>query len=141
MEAQGLPKGFITVAEAIKLIESDTRDNAKVDTAFLVRNIPYMREGGNFNIRKLKHENNRVVRDGSVFVVLETEYDKVTLEHAILEHYKQVTGRVARPEEMGIKDVSTIVDSQDPESGRIRKNQNPLSKYGEDLGSGEISQG
>ena len=141
MEAQGLPKGFITVAEAIKLIESDTRDNAKVDTAFLVRNIPYMREGGNFNIRKLKHENNRVVRDGSVFVVLETEYDKVTLEHAILEHYRKVTGRTAQPNDMGVKDVSTIVDSQDPESGRIRKNQNPLSKYGEDLGSGEISQG
>lgn len=141
MEAQGLPKGFITVAEAIKLIESDTRDNAKVDTAFLVRNIPYMREGGNFNIRKLKHENNRVVRDGSVFVVLENEYDKVTLEHAILEHYRKVTGRTAQPNDMGIKDVSTIVDSQDPESGRIRKNQNPLSKYGEDLGSGEISQG
>lgn len=141
MEAQGLPKGFITVAEAIKLIESDTRDNAKVDTAFLVRNIPYMREGGNFNIRKLKHENNRIVRDGSVFVMLETEYDKVTLEHAILEHYRKVTGRTAQPNDMGVKDVSTIVDSQDPESGRIRKNQNPLSKYGEDLGSGEISQG
>lgn len=141
MEAQGLPKGFITVAEAIKLIESDTRNNAKVDTAFLVRNIPYMREGGNFNIRKLKHENNRVVRDGSVFVMLETEYDKVTLEHAILEHYRKVTGRTAQPNDMGVKDVSTIVDSQDPESGRIRKNQNPLSKYGEDLGSGEISQG
>lgn len=141
MEAQGLPKGFITVAEAIKLIESDTRDNAKVDTAFLVRNIPYMREGGNFNIRKLKHENNRIVRDGSVFVMLETEYDKVALEHAILEHYRKVTGRTAQPNDMGVKDVSTIVDSQDPESGRIRKNQNPLSKYGEDLGSGEISQG
>ena len=141
MEAQGLPKGFITVAEAIKLIESDTRNNAKVDTAFLVRNIPYMREGGNFNIRKLKHENNRIVRDGSVFVMLETEYDKVTLEHAILEHYRKVTGRTAQPNDMGVKDVSTIVDSQDPESGRIRKNQNPLSKYGEDLGSGDISQG
>ena len=45
-----IPNGFISVEDAISLIESDTRSNAKVDTAFLLRNLPYLRVDGNYTI-------------------------------------------------------------------------------------------
>lgn len=136
MQNSNLPNGFVTVADAIKLIESDSRTDAKVDTAFLLRNLPYLRVDGNYNIKKLKHENGKVVEDGEVFVMVASEYERAMLEHAITEHYKNVTGRVVNPENIGLRSITTAVDDEKNANGYLMNNDKPMIKAGEDLVSG-----
>lgn len=136
MQNNNLPNGFITVADAIKLIESDSRSDAKVDTAFLLRNLPYLRVDGNYNIKKLKHENGKVVEDGEVYVTVSSEYEKAMLEHAITEHYKNVTGRIVDPEKIGLRSVTTAVDDEKNAGGRLMVNDKPMIKAGDDIVSG-----
>ena len=136
MQNNNLPNGFITVADAIKLIESDSRSDAKVDTAFLLSNLPYLRVDGNYNINKLKHENGKVVEDGNVFVTISSEYDKAMLEHAITEHYKNVTGRVVDPEKIGLRSITTTVDDEKNANGYLMANDKPMIKAGDDIVSG-----
>lgn len=136
MQNSNLPNGFISIADAIKLIESDSRSDAKVDTAFLLRNLPYLRVDGNYNIKKLKHENGRVVEDGEVYVMVASEYEKAMLEHAITEHYKNVTGRVVDPEKIGLRSITTAVDDEKNANGYLMNNDKPMIKAGDDLVSG-----
>ena len=131
-----IPTGFISVEEAISLIESDTRSNAKVGTAFLLRNIPYLRVGGNYTRQKLKHENGKVVDAGEEFVHIFSDYKRSMLEHAIIEHYKMVTGRDIDPESIGIKKLMTTVDDEKNLSGRIMQNTESSTKVGDTLVSG-----
>lgn len=134
--SSNLPNGFVTVADAIKLIESDSRTDAKVDTAFLLKNLPYLRVDGNYNIKKLKHENGKVVEDGEVFVMIASEYERAMLEHAITEHYKNVTGRAVNPENIGLRSITTAVDDEKNANGYLMNNDKPMIKAGEDIVSG-----
>ena len=136
MQNNNLPNGFISVMDAIALIESDSRSDAKVDTAFLLRNLPYLRVDGNYNIKKLKHENGKVVEDGEVYVTISSEYEKAMLEHAITEHYKNVTGRIVDPEKIGLRSVTTAVDDEKNAGGRLMVNDKPMIKAGDDIVSG-----
>ena len=136
MQNSNLPNGFVTVADAIKLIESDSRTDAKVDTAFLLRNLPYLRVDGNYNIKKLKHENGKVVEDGEVYVMISSEYERAMLEHAITEHYKNVTGRVVNPENIGLRSITTAVDDEKNANGYLMNNDKPMIKAGDDIVSG-----
>lgn len=136
MQDNNLPNGFISVADAIALIESDSRTDAKVDTAFLLRNLPYLRVDGNYNIKKLKHENGKVVEDGEVFVTISSEYERAMLEHAITEHYKNVTGRIVDPEKIGLRSITTAVDDEKNAGGRLMTNDKPMIKAGDDIVSG-----
>ena len=131
-----IPTGFISVEKAISLIESDTRSNAKVDTAFLLSNLPYLRVDGNYTIKKLKHENGKVVDAGEEFVHISSDYQRSMLEHAIVEHYKLVTGRDIDPESIGIKKLMTTVDDEKNMSGRIMRNTESSTKIGDNLVSG-----
>ena len=136
MQNTNLPNGFVTVADAIKLIESDSRTDAKVDTAFLLKNLPYLRVDGNYNIKKLKHENGKVVEDGEVYVMVASEYERAMLEHAITEHYKNVTGRVVDPDQIGLRSITTAVDDEKNANGYLMNNDKPMIKAGEDIVSG-----
>lgn len=131
-----LPAGFISVDEAIKLIESDTRTNAKVDASFLLRNLPFLRVDGNYNIKKVKHENGKVVEDGEAFVHIDSDYHRSMLEHVIVEHYKQSSGRDIDPETIGIRRLSTEVDDEKNPQGRIVTNKKSKTKVGDNLVSG-----
>lgn len=107
-----LNPGFVTIEDAIKLIQSDRRDDAKVDLQFLVNNIPYMRVKGVYNIRKLKTTNGKVERDGEVFVMLYTQYDLEILKRAIQDAYSQRTGIQFNNDAVGVNYVSSVVDQE-----------------------------
>lgn len=132
-----IPVGFISVNDAIALINSDTRSDAKVDTAFLLRNLPYLRVDGNYTIKKLKHEDGRVVDDGETFVHVNNDYERAMLEHAITEHYRAVTGNMVNPETIGLRSMTTTVDDEKNASGRLMVNGAPNIKVGDELGSGD----
>lgn len=138
MQQQNLPRGFISIEEAIKLIESDTRKDAKVDTSFLLRNLPYLRTDGNYTIKKLRHdkETGRVVSNGEVFVMITSDYEKEMLKHAIVEHYRNVTGRTIDPDNIGLRSLTTTVDEETNLGAAIIHNDKPTIKPGEDLGTG-----
>lgn len=136
MQKDILPAGFISVQEAIKLIESDTRKDAKVDCEFLLRNLPYLRVDGNYTIKKSKHKNGRVVPDGETFVQIRSEYERAILEHAITEHYRNVSGITVDPEQIGLNSYTTTVDDEKNPTGLISINEKPGIKFGEELGSG-----
>lgn len=136
MQNNNLPNGFITIADAVKLIESDSRTDAKVDTAFLLRNLPYLRVDGNYNIKKLKHENGKVVEDGEVYVMVTSEYEKAILEHAITEHYRNVTGRTVDADQIGLRSITTAVDDEKNAGGHLMENDKPMIRAGEDIVSG-----
>lgn len=136
MQNTNLPNGFISLEEAIKLIQSDSRSDAKVDTTFLLNNLPYLRVDGNYNIKKLKHENGRVVEDGHVYVQITSEYEKAMLEHAIVEHYRNATGRTIDPEKIGLRSITTAVDDEKNIAGHLLANDKPMIKAGDDIVSG-----
>lgn len=139
MQNNNLPNGFISIEEAIKLIESDTRSDAKVDTAFLLRNLPYLRVDGNYTIKKLKHKDGKVVADGQTYVHISSEYDRAILQHAITEHYKNVTGRIVDPETIGLRSLTTAVDDQKNPGGRIAKNDKPRVQAGDEMNSATMT--
>lgn len=142
MNQNGLPIGFISVADAIKLIESDTRSNAVVDTSFLVENLTHLRVDGNYNIKKLKRNKaGRIVDNGNEFVHINSEYERAMLEHAILEHYRLTAGQAIDPETIGIKRLSTAVDDEKNPQGRITVNKSSKTKVGDVIVSGEKREG
>lgn len=131
-----LPKGFISVEDAIKLINEDSRTDAKVDIKFLVKGLPYLRVGGTYNIRLKKHDNGKARYDGEKFVLIASEYERAMLEHAIVEHYKVASGNFDfqyDTENAPTRSLSTAVDDEENPSGRIVKQKKPMTKKGEDI--------
>lgn len=131
-----LPHGFIPVEEAIKLINEDSRTDAKVDTKFLLSGLPYLRVGGTFNIRLMKHVDGKAVYNGERFVQIASEYERAMLEHAVVEHYKAMSGNMNfkyDTENAPTRSLSTAVDDEENPSGRIVKQKKPMTKSGEDI--------
>ena len=131
-----LPNGFIKVEDAIKLINEDSRTDAKVDTKFLVSGLPYLRVGGTYNIRLMKHKDGKAVYNGEKFVQIANEYEKSMLEHAIVEHYKAMSGNVNfkyDAENAPTRSLSTAVDDEENPSGKIVRQKKPMTKAGEDI--------
>lgn len=128
--SQSLPHGFIPVEEAIALIKADRRDNATVDLQFLVNNLPHLRKGGHYNIRRLRtrtpEEIERLKKEAAithrpiktterlpaVHVYLETEYDVQILLKAIRDAYKERTSITLREDVGGVNKVSTLIDEE-----------------------------
>lgn len=137
MDNNTLPNGFVSVEEAIKLINSDTRKNAVVDVKFLVKNLPWLAKGKNYTIKLQRHENGRVVNNGLVTVFVKTDYEASILHHAITEHYKELSGREIDVDKMSIKHITTAVDDEKNPTGRPMRNRNATTKVGDSIESGE----
>jgi len=124
--------GFISVEEAIALIQKDTRTNATVDVAFLVKNIPWLEKNRNFTIKLLRHENGKVVENGIKYVAIENDYQKEMLKHAIVQHYKDLSGRDIDPETIGVRRITTAVEDDNPK-GRPRVNKTSKTNIGDTI--------
>ena len=130
-----LPRGFITVDKAIELIEKDTRKVPVVDTAFMVRNYNYIREGGNFTIPLLQRDGEgKIVKIGETFCHFDDEEMAWKFRGALKRHYRDVAGRDI--DENPVRSYDTAYDSEKNSPALITVNKKPLTKAGEDLGSG-----
>lgn len=131
-----LPKGFITIEEAVNLINSDTRKDAKVDTRWLVKHIDWIEEKHNFRIPLMKTtDKNTVVQTGNRYVEIVTSFDKELMKKTIRDHYRDMVGH--EYDAPITKAVSTVAD--DEQSGgavRPRKSKS-IAKEGAVIGSGE----
>lgn len=133
-----LPNGFVTVQEAIDLIGKDTRDNAVVDTKWMMENILWVEKKHNFNIPLLKHENGTVVPNGHVYVYVENEAEKYNLRKAIQDHYEAMSGRRLDINGVGLKAVSTMV-GDDNTQGVPMHNSESNMKFGSEIKTGTFT--
>lgn len=131
------PKGFISVEEAIALIQKDTRTNATVDVAFLVKNLPWLERNKNYTIKLLRHENGKVVDNGIRYVFVKSDYEKELLKHAIVQHYTDLSGKMIDPDTIGIRKITTAVDADNNPGGRPMVNKDSTTKIGDNIVSEE----
>ena len=131
-----LPNGFITVEDAVKLIQSDTRSDAKVDTKWLVKHIDWVEEAHNFRIPLMKTTSDKkVVNIGSKYVPVMTSYDKEVLKKAIRDHYRDMVGH--EYDAPITKSVSTVADEEQT-GGNVRpRKSKSIAKEGAVIGTGE----
>lgn len=129
-----VPIGFITIQEAIELINSDTRSNPVVDIKRLVQNLPYLKVNNNFNIWLLKRdETGRIVKNGAKPVQIADDWGYANLKHAITEHYKNASGRADfDPDTVGLISVTTTKEDDVP-AGKLRVNKKPMVKKGDTI--------
>ena len=102
---------YFTFDETIKLIQSDSRENPKVDIDFIVSNFEYIAPAHTFTLRLLGKENGQVVRTGVKYVLLNNEYEATTFEHAVSEKYRELLGRDLNPIRPR-KNTTMITDSE-----------------------------
>lgn len=133
---KNLPNGFLSVEEAIALIQADTRTNATVDIAFLVKNIPWLERNHNFTIKLLRHEDGKVIDNGIKYVFIEDDYHKEMMKHAIIQHYKTLSGRDLDPDTIGIRKITTAVEDDNPQ-GRPTINKQSVTNIGDTIRSEE----
>lgn len=141
MPTANLPKGFISVDDAIKLIHADKRDNATVDMRFLVNNILYIEKAHNFTIKLMKTENPGTpqmqhIENGQVWVQVNSDFEKFALRKAIEDHYKDATGRALKSDELGLRSVTAAVDEQKNVDGRPMINTDSKIKYADAIKEG-----
>lgn len=128
-------KGFITIEEAVTLINSDTRSDAKVDTKWLVSHIDWIEEKHNFRIPLMKTTaDKKTIHTGSKFVEVLDDYDKATLKRAIRNHYRDMVGH--EYEAPVVRATSTVADDEVGSGVRPRKSK-PIAKEGAIIGTGE----
>ena len=136
-----LSEGFITLDEAINLINKDTRDEATVDLDWMIRNIHYIQEKKNFTIPLMySDENHFAHRKGKTQVYIASSYEKEIFRHTIREAFKARTGRDVDPERR-TKNRTTVYDPEHntlSQGSAIQSNPNPTTKAGDNLGRGEI---
>lgn len=127
-----LSPGFITIDEAINLINKDTRDKATVDLAWMANNIDYINEFKNFQIPLMESdEKGYAHKKGKAYVYVATAYEKETLKHAIRTAYKNRTGRDANVD--AVHDRTTVYDPEHNTTAHIKSSPNPNTQKGEGL--------
>lgn len=151
MDPKSLPNGFITVEEAVALINSDTRDDAKVDTQYLVSHIDWIEEAHNFRIPLVrlstKEEMEAILKRypgrrlngltslGSKTVAINTAYEKELLKQTIRNHYKEMAGR--EYEKPAVRGLSSVAD-EETGGGQVKpRRSKTIAKEGETIGSGQ----
>ena len=130
-----LPKGFISIDDAVALINADSRSDAKVDTKWLVRHIDWIEEAHNFRIPLMKTDAKKnVVPCGSKFVQIMNSYDKEVMKRCIRNHYRDMVGH--EYEAPAVQAISSVVDDEVASGARPRRAK-PIAKVGATIGTGE----
>lgn len=112
-----LAPGFITVADAVKLVNSDTMAEPKVNISWCAENLSYLAPRHNFTIKLVKKTpEGKVVSNGNTQTYIENDYDKVILEKAILDKFRELTNRDYT---RNLRKLSTTVTDKDGEANMM----------------------
>ena len=125
---------FITVDEAIELIESDSRENPVVDIKQMTDSYTYIELAHNFRIPLLAvNKDGFVVENGNRYITFEKEIDVLRFREDVLNHYKETTS--AKYDEEAITNpTKSITTVSDPETNpaSIPQNNPDGAKAGDD---------
>lgn len=141
-----LNPGFITMDDAVKLINSDTRENPVVDMDYLVSHTVWIEPNHNFRIPKIRRltpeEIYRTKRGktveyeniGDVYVAINTNYEKELLKKTILDKFKELVGHEYK--EIGVRARSTVADDAQGKAAVQPRVNKPIAKEGAIIGEG-----
>lgn len=143
-----LSPGFITVDEAVKLIQSDTREHPVVDMDYLVSRIKWIETAHNFRIPKIRmlkeDEIYRTKRGkvidyevtGNAYIYIATNFEKELVRKTILDKFRELVGREYKEET--VRAMSTVADdAQGKAAVQPRSNTKPIAREGSTISSGE----
>ena len=147
MQDNNLSPGFIKVDDAVKLIQSDTRENPVVDMDYLISRIKWVETAHNFRIpkiRRLKPEEVKKTKrgkvidyevTGNVYIYIATNYEKELVRKTILDKFKELVGREYK--EQTVRAMSTVADDAEGRSAVQPRANKPIAQEGQSIGSGD----
>lgn len=144
-----LSPGFITVDEAVKLIQSDTREHPVVDMDYLVSRIKWVETAHNFRIPKIRmlkqeevyrNKRGKIIDQetvGNVYIYIATNFEKELIRKTILDKFRELVGHEYR--EQTVRAMSTVADdAQGKAAVQPRSNSKPIAKEGTVISEGAI---
>lgn len=150
MDKQSLPNGFITVEDAVKLIESNTFDKPTVDIKYLVGHLDWVELAHNFRIPVVRlitpeeykelmkrypgRRPSELTRVKDETVTLRTSYEVELLKKAIRDNYKDITKHEYQGK--NTRGVTTVIDEEKGTDAAPRATKNTIAKEGSIIGSG-----
>ena len=153
MEKNKLPNGFISVEEAVKLIESNTFDEPTVNIKKLASSVDWIELNHNFIIKKVRlitkeeyaeklkqfpgRRPSELVSLGVVTVTLRSAYAVELLKKAIYDNHKKVSGRAYNP--VHARGITTVMDQESGGGARPRVSKKTIAKEGDVIGTGSTS--
>lgn len=141
-----LPNGFISVDQAVKLIESDTKENPVVDIDYMVAHTRWLDTGRNFRIPKIRklapEERKRDIRGnvhvieniGDVYVEIKNNYEKELIKKTLNDKYYEITNKEYA--ELKTRGVSTVADDAEGTNAVAPRANTPNTKAGDAIGDG-----
>ena len=103
----------------------------------MVKNIHYIQDNKNFRIPLMKSDERKIAhRVGSVYVYIQTAYQKEALKQTIRDAFKERTNRDINPDGV-VYNKTTVQDDEYNAGARIKSNPNPTTKANDNLGNGE----
>lgn len=153
MDKRQLPKGFIEVEEAVKLIESNTFEQPTVDIKKLAFSTDWIEVNHNFAIKKMRlitkeeyaeklkqfpgRRPSELVSLGVVTTTLRSAYEVELLKKAIKDNYRKVSGRMFDPKTT--RGITTVMDQESGGGARPRSSKKTIAKEGDLIGAGSTS--
>lgn len=153
MDKRQLPKGFIEVEEAVKLIESNTFEQPTVDIKKLAFSTDWIEVNHNFAIKKVRlitkeeyaekrkqfpgRKPSEFVSMGVVTTTLRSAYEVELLKKAIKDNYRKVSGHMFDPKMT--RGITSVIDQETGSSYTPRKSKKTIAKEGDLIGTGSTS--
>lgn len=150
MDKQSLPNGFVTVEDAVKLIESNTFDKPTVDIKYLVGHLDWVELAHNFRIPLVRlvtpeeykelmkrypgRRPSELTRVKDETVTLRTSYEVELLKKAIRDNYRDITKREYQGK--NTRGITTVIDEEKGTDAAPRATKNTIAKEGSIIGSG-----
>lgn len=145
-----LPKDFLTIEDAVALINSGTRSDPKVDTKKLVESLDWIEPNHNFRIPLVRMATKEeylelinttrnphpreLISLGSKYVEIRDGYDMERMKRVIRDHFRDMAGHEYEAQE--VRAVSSVADDEVAGGVRPRKAK-PIAKKGQTIGTGE----
>lgn len=150
MDKKSLPNGFITVEDAVKLIESNTFDKPTVDIKYLVGHLDWVELAHNFRIPLVRlvtpeeykelmkrypgRRPSELTRVKDETVTLRTSFEVELLKKAIRDNYRAITKHEYQGK--NTRGITTVIDEEKGTDAAPRATKNTIAKEGSIIGSG-----
>lgn len=153
MDNNSLPNGFISVGDAVALIEGNTYDNPVVDIKYLASHTDWLEVAHNFAIPKVRlitkdeymdlmkrfpgRRPSELVKLGYANITLRSLYEVELVKKTIFENYAKLSGHKYVPK--NTKGTTTVKDQASNDSVSPRRSKKTVAKEGDVIGSGTTS--
>jgi hypothetical protein len=153
MDKRELPKGYVSVDEAVKIIKTNTFNEPTVNIKKMARKIDWVELNHNFVIPKVRlitkdeymdklkkfpgRKPSELVPMGNLTVTLRSSYDVELLKKTILDNFRETSGHEYNPKE--VRGITTVIDQEAGGRANPRATKKTIAKEGDVIGAGATS--